>query len=144
MSEKGKVVVAGEEFNVIKTGRDQASQVLAIAKWIKDHGADSLGSMANEEGEIKTEGGASFISNLVEGLTVDALIELYVIVLGCSKKFANEHFDIAVLIESLVLIYEEQPSFRRLFERFFSTSTLESDTEESSTKSEENTDGQTK
>lgn len=128
--------VAGKEFKIVKKGREQAAQVIDVAKWLKNYGLVALQDMAGEEGEVKVESGADFISNIIDNLSPDALIDLYSILLGSSKKFAEENFDIGDLIEAGSLIYENQPSFRRLIERFFSTSTSETSSEESSMKSE--------
>jgi hypothetical protein len=135
-NEKSVIEVAGKKFDVVKKGREQAVQVIDIAKWLKTYGIDSLDELANEEGEVQIDSGVDFISQVIESLSADALIDLYTILLGTSKKFADENFDIAVLVEAGIMVYENQPSFRRLIERFFSTSTSEETTEESSTTSE--------
>ena len=65
-----------------------------------------------------------------------ALVELFSMVFGCGVDVANEEFDIALLIEGLVALYENQPSIQRLANRFFSVKPSTSTEEDSSMPSE--------
>lgn len=135
MSEEKSVVseIGGKEFTLVKVGREQAEQVIQLGKWVNTHGVPALSQIMNEEGEISFENGFDLLGDVIESLTADALIDLFVVVLGCSKTFANKHFDVAVLIESLMLVYEHQPSLGRVLSRFFSQTSSEESTEEPST-----------
>ncbi len=137
------VTVADRTFELVQSGREQAEQVVSLGKWMNQYGLPALEGMMNEEGEIVFEGGLDLLQEIISGLTADALIDLYIVVLGCSKKFANEHFDIAVLIDAIVAVYEAQPSLGKVLSRFFSQTTSVESSDESSTTSEEVTDGPT-
>ena len=137
------IEVADRTFELVKSGREQAEQVVSLGKWMNQYGLPALEGMMNEEGEIVFAGGLDLLQEIIGGLTADALIDLYIVVLGCSKKFANEHFDIATLIDAIVEVYEAQPSLGRVLSRFFSQTTSIEDSDESSTTSEDTTDGPT-
>ena len=138
-----QVEVADKTFELVKTGREQAEQVVALGKWVNQYGLPALEGMMNEEGEVTFEGGLDLLQGIIGSLTADALIDLFVVILGCSKKFANENFDIAILIDAVFEVYDAQPSLGRVLSRFFSQTTSTENTEEPSTISEEPTDGQT-
>lgn len=137
------IEVGGQEFQLVKTGRNQAEQVVLIGKWLSQYGLAALNELADEEGNIVIEGGIEMIGTIIEQLSADALIDLFSLIIGCPKSFAEKHFDIAILIDALMTVYESQASFQRVISRFFSPTTSTSDTEESSTKSESLTDGMT-
>ncbi|HEC63757.1 MAG TPA: hypothetical protein ENI23_00520 [bacterium] len=137
------IEVADRTFELVKSGREQAEQVVSLGKWMNQYGLPALEGMMNEEGEIVFAGGLDLLQEIIGGLTADALIDLYIVVLGCSKKFANEHFDIATLIDAIVEVYEAQPSLGRVLSRFFSQTTSIEDSDEPSTTSEDTTDGPT-
>ncbi len=138
-----EITVADSTFELVKSGREQAEQVVSLGKWMNQYGLPALEGMMNEEGEVEFAGGLDLLQDIIKGLTADALIDLYIVVLGCSKKFANEHFDIATLIDAIVEVYEAQPSLGRVLSRFFSQTTSVESSDESSTTSEEVTDGPT-
>jgi hypothetical protein len=124
------VVIAEQEFGLIRTGREQAEQVIQIGKWLSQYGLPALQTLADEEGTIQVNSGFELLGALVENLSVDALIDLFTLIIGCSTKFANEHFDIAILIDATTTMYESQPSFQKVISRFFSPTTSTNDTEE--------------
>ena len=138
-----QVEVADKTFELVKTGREQAEQVVALGKWVNQYGLPALEGMMNEEGEVTFEGGLDLLQGIIGSLTADALIDLFVVILGCSKKFANENFDIAILIDAVFEVYDAQPSLGKVLSRFFSQTTSTENSEEPSTISEEPTDGQT-
>jgi len=136
MTESIKFAVAEKEFELVKTGREQAEQVIQLGKWINEYGVPALQRMTNEEGEITFAGGFDLLSSILQSLTVDALIDLYILIFGCNKKFADQHFDIGTLIEALTVVYNAQPSIGKVISRFFSQATSENVTEEPSMTSE--------
>ena len=135
MSEKSAVIeVGGKEFELVKTGREQAEQVIQLGKWINTYGLPAISQLTNEEGEITFSGGFELLGDIIDVLTADALIDLFVVVIGCPKNFANKHFDVSVLIDAIAMVYEKQPSIGRVLSRFFSpVSSEESITEPSTT-----------
>ena len=83
------------------------------------------------------------ITGVLANVTSDALIDLFQVLIGCSKKDAEKYFDIGILVEVALDVYENQPGIQRLIDRFFSTDESTESTEDSSTKLEESTDIQT-
>lgn len=138
-----QIEVAGKTFELVKTGREQAEQVVSLGKWMNQYGLPALEGMMNEDGEVVFEGGLDLLQEVIESLTADALIDLFVVILGCTKKFADENFDIAVLIDAVIEVYEAQPSIGKVLSRFFSQTTSAENSDEPSTTSEESTDGPT-
>lgn len=134
MSEKSAVIeVGGKEFELVKTGREQAEQVIQLGKWINTYGLPAISQLTNEEGEITFSGGFELLGDIIDVLTADALIDLFVVVIGCPKNFANKHFDVSVLIDAIAMVYEKQPSIGRVLSRFFSPVSSEESTTEPST-----------
>jgi hypothetical protein len=124
------ITIAETEFNLIKTGRDQAEQVIAIGKWLSQYGLPALQMLADEDGTVNIDSGFELIGAIIELLTPDALIDLFALVVGCSGNFANKHFAIDILIEAVELLYGSQPAFQKIIARFFSPTTSTTDTEE--------------
>jgi len=115
------VTIGKNEYKMIKTGRAQAEQVLALTRWISKYGLSAIKQLQDEGGgEIAADTGWEFLSKIVEYLTADALIDLFQAMTGCTKKEAEEYFDIAILIDVIIEVYEGNPSVRRLIDRFFS------------------------
>jgi hypothetical protein len=137
------ITVEDKTFELVKSGREQAEQVVSLGKWMNQYGLPALEGMMNEEGEVEFAGGLDLLQEIIGSLTADALIDLYIVVLGCSKKFADKNFDIAVLIDAVVEVYEAQPSIGKVLSRFFSQTTSVESSDEPSTTSEEVTDGPT-
>lgn len=135
------IEVGGQEFNLVKTGRNQAEQVVQIGKWLSRYGLAALQELADEEGNVVIEDGIAMIGTIIGQLSADALIDLFSLIIGCPNSYAEKHFDIAILIEALMTVYESQPSFQKVISRFFSQTTSTSDTEESSMKLESPMDG---
>jgi hypothetical protein len=136
---KHVIVVASEEFNVVKTGIAQAEQVLAITRWLARYGKPALAAAQDEDGQIQVngvEGLLTILDKVLEVMTAEALVDLFGAVLGASRKFSRENFDIAVLIDAVIMVYEESPSVQRLVQRFFSTSNSENEEDSNSTQSE--------
>jgi hypothetical protein len=141
------IEVGGKEYQVVKTGRAQAEQVLGLSRWIARHGIVVLKKIRNDKKEIVIDEGQGidFLVQIVENLSADALIDLFEVLVGCSKEDAEVYFDVATLIDVAITVYDEQPSVRRLAERFFSApnSPEAPVSDESSMASEHPMDGQT-
>lgn len=140
------VIVDGKEFDVVKTGIAQAEQVLDIGRWLAKFGGPVFDAAKDEDEEIKVEditGIFDMVGRALNVLTPEALVDLFALAIGCSKKFSREQFDIAILIEALQIIWDQQPAFRRVVERFFSSQDSSEQKESNSTLSEEPTGGAT-
>lgn len=123
--------VGGKQYELVKTGRAQADQVIQLTRWITKHGSKAVAAFSGEQ--INSSSGLSFLGNLVASLDGDALIDLFVTVVGCEKEDAEIYFDVAILIESVMIVYEKQPTIKRLVDRFFSNSNLKDSMEDTST-----------
>lgn len=134
------VELNGKRYAVIKTGRAQAEQVLLVTRWISRHGVQAMQAIQTDS---LSASGIEFLGKFVEALTPDALIDLFIALVGCPKEDAELYFDIAVLIDVAMQVYERQPAVRRLVERFFSTPNSASISDERSTTSEPLTGGPT-
>lgn len=124
------VVIDGKSYQLIKTGRAQAEQVILVTKWISRHGIPALKELQKTGGLENTTNSIEFVGVLIEALSADALLDLFTVIIGCSAEVAETHFDAAVLIDGLVTVYDKQPVIRRLIERFFSTPASEAESQE--------------
>ena len=131
------VVIGEREFELIKTGRAQAVQVYRLGVWLKNYGSSVVAVFDRRGEEVQgTAQGLAFIGEILSTLTPDAMLDLFEVILGCDKDFSEENFDIAVLIDSGITIYNEDTSIRRLIDRFFFPASSISEPEDGSTTSE--------
>jgi hypothetical protein len=140
MSEKNIVVVNEKEYQVIKTGRAQAEQVVQLTRWISKHGVKAIKSMQSADGSVTFGDNTELLGKVADALTTDALIDLFQLLIGCSKEDAELFFDISVLVDVAVEVYNRQTAVRKLVGRFFSGINSGADSGASSTTSEQPTD----
>lgn len=139
-----KIIVGKSEYPLVKKGRAQAEQIEELLQWLGRYGGKFFDEMTNEEGEVEISTSLPvLISDIANIVTADALIELYVVVTGCTEEEAEEYFDVAQLIDVTVEVFEKQKSFKKVVNRFFSKKSSTNTMEELSTKSEKPMDGQT-
>lgn len=127
--------IGGKKYDVVKKGIGQAKQVADFGHWMANYGATALRNL-NDGGESGPLGIVEIIGGVLGSLSADALIDLFITVFGCTKKEADEYFDISVLIDGLAELYNNQPAIKRMLSRFFSVTPSESTEQESSTPSE--------
>lgn len=127
--------INGVNYSVVKKGRAQARQVAELARWLAIYGTSAYRKL-QQSGDIAEMGGIELMALALGGLDEDALCELFSMVFGCPIDVANEHFDVALLIDGIVALYNNQPAIKRLVERFFSVSKPTSTSDDSSTPSE--------
>lgn len=137
---EGHIEVGGKQYKMVKTGRAHAEQVVLLTKWLGMYGPDLLKGLQTDEVDGEEGGGLVMITQILANITSDALIDLFHVLVGCSKKDAEKYFDIGILVEVAMDVYENQPGIRRLIDRFFSTDESIESTEDSSTKLEESMD----
>jgi len=108
-----KVLVGAVEYDLVKKGRAQAEQVGLLSKWLSVYG-----------GAIKVDGalenGLDLVKAITGALSADALLALFVVVTGCTPAEAEEHFDVGILLDSVIIIYENQEHIKKVLSRFFS------------------------
>jgi hypothetical protein len=114
------VNVAGVDYKIVKTGRAQAEQTVKVTKWLSRYGLPAIEKL-NSDSRAKAEGGLEFVNLLIESLDADALLDLFTALVGCEPEVTEVHFDVAVLLDTVVEVYNNQPAVRKLIERFFST-----------------------
>jgi len=136
------VKVGDKEYAIIKTGRAHAAQVLELTRWLSKYGAKAMSGISSDDAE--DNGGMVIIQKILDNLDTDAIIDLFQSLTGCPKEDAEVYFDVGILVDTAFALYEEQPGIRRLINRFFSPANSTQDSDESSTTSEQPTDGQTK
>jgi hypothetical protein len=130
MSEGTIVEIGGKQFQPAKKGREQADQVVVAAQWLGTYGSKILAEVSDEDGQIQIGDVWELIDSISKAVTTDALIDLFVVVYGCPKSFANKHFDIGYLVEGLMILWDESPGIRQLVQRFFSSPDSTDTTEE--------------
>ena len=134
MEEKKTVFLIGEkESDVEKTGIGQAQQVANLSNWLSKHGSSMAKNLSINGDSFTAENVLEIATALLGSLDVESLLSLFIIVFGCTRKVAEEHFDISLLLEGAVSLFENQPSFKRIIDRFFSGPTSQPVMEESST-----------
>lgn len=140
------IEVGNNKYPLVKKGRAQAEQVVSLTRWISKYGMEAFSQIqaSAEEVQGKERSGIEFILAAIGSLNADAILDLFVVVTGCTPAEAEEYFDVAQLIDAVTLVYQKQPAIRRVVERFFSPQQSEESTEESSMTSEQPMDGQTK
>lgn len=111
------IVVGDVEYNLVKTGRAQAQQVAELLGWLARYGTGSVRGLTEQQSEARD--GLGFIISFLGGLSADALLDLFRLLIGCPKEVAESYFDIAVLIDAATIVYNNQPSFKRVLDRFF-------------------------
>jgi hypothetical protein len=121
------IEVGGKEYRVVKTGRAQAQQVVRMTKWISKHGMRAIKEMRRDipSSSMEDMSGVEFLGAFVEALDEDALIDLFMALIGCDKEDAEVYFDISILIDVAILVYNHQPALQKLIDRFLSTSNSE-------------------
>lgn len=130
-------VVDGKEYELIKKGRAQADQVIDLGKWISAYGLPAASLLFDDQGNISFENGFDLISKVINVLDSDALIGLFSVIVGCSKKVSEKAFDAADLIDYTIYVYENQPSLKRVISRFFSEDSSDQDMESESSMTSE-------
>lgn len=130
------VEVGGKQYRVIKAGRAQAEQVLGLTRWISKHGSKAMKSVNSGDKEKTASGGIEFLTRFIDALDADALIDLFTVLVGCPPEDSEVYFDVAILVDVVIEVYNRNTSLRRLVDRFFSSGNSEEPTEDLSTPSE--------
>ena len=116
------VFIGDKEYKLFKTGAGQAKQISDLMNWLGIYGENLVAALVPDSGEeldVKTLGSTwSIITAIGKVASTDALLELFVVVVGCSKKEANEYFSINTLIDGVqVLLSQEE--YAKVLNRFF-------------------------
>lgn len=136
---EGFIEVGGKQYKIVKSGRAHAEQVVLLTRWLGAYGPALLEGVQGSDEAVETTG-VGMITTILSNVTSDALIDLFQVLIGCNKKDAEKYFDVGILVEVALDVYENQAGIRRLIDRFFSTEESIESTEDSSTKLEESTD----
>jgi hypothetical protein len=122
--------IGGQTYNVVKKGVAQARQVSALGSWLAQYGVEAYRAVQD------TSDGASgleVLGAILEHLDENSLLQLFDILFGCGMDVCRDEFDVALLIDGAVAIYENSPAMKRLMSRFFSVSSSSSTPTEQST-----------
>ena len=91
-----------------------------MGMWLGRHGEGVMGAFNKRPEDVQdTASGLVFIGEIIGGLSPDALIDLYGLIIGCDPAFAEENFDIVDLIDAATAVYKGNSSIRKLIDRFF-------------------------
>ena len=118
------ITVAGKEYSLIKKGIAQAQQVTEISKWLAEYGVPIFEKLSSDKGEVSSN--MDLFRAILDSLSPQALVDLFAVVIGCTQKVAEKEFDVGVLVDALMIVWENQPGIRGLVNRFFSTQDSES------------------
>ena len=93
IDENGKIEVGSKKYTVIKTGRAQAEQVVQFTRWLSMYGPSLLKDLQDvDEDALAAGGGMAMITSILGNLSSDALIDLFTVLVGCSKKDSEKYF----------------------------------------------------
>jgi len=116
------VMVGDKEYFLFKKGVGQAKQVSDLLNWLGAYGEKLVGVFSNESGgDITVESLGSpwaIITSIGSIVSEAALIDLFIVVTGCSKKEANEHFSINTLIDGVQVLFSQE-EYAKVLNRFF-------------------------
>ncbi len=127
--------IGEKEYNVVKKGVAQARQVSALGRWLSVYGAPAIRSFQADE-SMQNATTFDILVNLLGLLSDEALLELFSMIFGCGMDEANEYFEVDMLVEGMISLYQNQPAIKRLANRFFSAPKSKDTEEDSSTPSE--------
>lgn len=116
------VEVGGKVYNLRKAGAEQAKQVSDLLNWLGNYGKNLATVFATDGNEDATENLGQSTWELLAAIgqvaTQEALIDLFVVTVGCSKSVANKHFSIGTLVDGIeVLLSQEE--YAKVINRFF-------------------------
>lgn len=131
---KTEFVIGEKPYSVVKYGWSQADQAAKLGNWLAVYGTSAYKAASNGGQELLS--GIELVAAIVSALDGEGLIELFSAVFGCPKSDAMEYFDIDVLYEGVMAMYNSNSSIKRLVSRFFSNFVSTSSPLESSTQSE--------
>lgn len=117
---KASVMVGIKEYSLEKKGREQAKQLSDIIRWLAHYSPPLFKAFSNEEGDLVFGNVLDNIVKISEVVSTDSLLELFVVVTGCSEKEAEKHFDIIDLIDGIATLFDN-PKYKKVVDRFFST-----------------------
>lgn len=123
------VIIEGIEYNLLKRGRAQAEQLIALGRWINQYGIPAATGMQDDKGEISFNSGTELLTKVLDVLTPDALLALFSLIVGCKSSVSEDNFDVGILIDALTYVYNNNPVVARAIKRFFSGGSSESVTE---------------
>lgn len=130
--DKGTVFeINGEKYSVVKRGLAQAKQVAAATRWLAKYGTPAFRAVSARESE--SMGGFEVILAVLSGMDEYALVDLFEVVFGCSHEVAEQDFDVVLLVDGLIAMYNNAPTIQKLVDRFFSQAPSENTEEVIST-----------
>jgi len=131
MSERFKdtttIELGNKTFDIVKKGGAQARQIPILIKWLSKYVLPSIGKLDGIEisDKITTPTMLRLIGLLGETLDDEALTTLFKFVFGCSEAEVEKHFDLLLLVDAIVCLWESESVYREVVSRFFSTTQSE-------------------
>ena len=115
------VVVDEVTYELVKSGKAQADQVIAFTQWLSKYALPIFQKFSNPKADLGELSYLDLFSLILNDLNSEALVSLFAVLVGCSQKVAEKHFDIGILVDAASIVWENQPGLQRLVNRFFST-----------------------
>ena len=131
MSDKESVTVfqvGDKKYDVVTKGIAQARQVARMGALLGRYGVPIYKKLSedNTDGVFSLDG-VEVLTSVLSTMDEDALISMFIMTFGCTREVAEEYFDIELMIDGMVALYNHQPAIQKLVSRFFSN-TPSSDT----------------
>lgn len=116
------IEVGGVEYELHKTGADQAKQISDLLNWLGSYGEQLAGAVISEQDSEEALSALGSTMGLIASIgkvsSQQALLDLFVVVIGCTKKVANEYFSVMKLVDGVeVLLSQEE--YAKVLNRFF-------------------------
>jgi len=114
------VMVGDKEYNLIKTGVAQAKQVSDLLNWIGDYGDRLAGVLVTDDTNPASALGSTWalIAAIGKVSSQEALLDLFVVVIGCSDKEAEKFFSIGTLVDGAQALLSQE-EYAKVLNRFF-------------------------
>ena len=115
------VEVGGKEYTLIKTGAEQAVQVSGLLNWLGNYGEKIAAVIAEDSDDsalAQMNDAWQMVSLIGKISSPEALVDLFSVAIGCSKKVSVEHFSINILVDG-VLVMLSQEEYAKVVSCFF-------------------------
>lgn len=112
------VEVGGKEYILFKEGIEQAQQVSDLLNWLGKYGDKLADAFVVKEGEVGADNLWGMLSAIGKAASTEALLDLFVVVIGCTRKDAEKYFSITSLIDGIEVLFSQE-EYNKVLNRFF-------------------------
>jgi len=115
------VEVGGKIYHLKKEGAAQAKQVADLLNWLGNYGTQ-LSSVLSSDGEGAAENMLESTWGMLTAIgkvaSEKALLDLFVVVIGCSNSEASKYFSINSLVDGIQVLFAQE-EYVKVLNRFF-------------------------